>query len=100
MAARRGLAVVGIWGRSAKVIATAATIMFAVFLSFVLNGDPTVKQFGVGLAAAVAIDALVVLAIFPAVMLLIHRASWAIPGWIDRVLPSVGVEGDERYQEP
>jgi RND superfamily putative drug exporter len=48
-----------------RVIAAAATIMFLVFFSFVLNGDPVVKQFGVGLAVSVAIDALVVLLIMP-----------------------------------
>ena len=48
-----------------RVIAAAATIMFAVFFSFVINGDPVVKQFGIGLAVAVAIDALVVLLIMP-----------------------------------
>ena len=48
-----------------KPILAAATIMFAVFFSFVINGNPIVKQFGVGLAVSVAIDALVVLLIMP-----------------------------------
>jgi RND superfamily putative drug exporter len=52
------------------VIAAAATIMFLVFFSFVLNGDPVVKQFGVGLAVSVAIDAIVV-------VLLIMPGSWS-----------------------
>jgi type IV pilus assembly protein PilB len=51
-----------------RVIAAAATIMFVVFFSFVINGDPVVKQFGVGLAVSVAIDALVVLLIMPGLL--------------------------------
>ncbi|HEY6671249.1 MAG TPA: MMPL family transporter, partial [Solirubrobacterales bacterium] len=51
-----------------RVIAAAATIMFAVFFSFVINGDPVVKQFGIGLSVSVAIDALVVLLIMPGLL--------------------------------
>ncbi len=39
--------------RAARVISAAALIMISVFASFILNGDPTVKQFGVGLSVAV-----------------------------------------------
>ena len=77
------------------VILAAATIMFSVFLCFVINGDPIVKQFGVGLASAVAIDALVVLLIVPALMHLIGERNWYMPRWLDRLLPDLKVEGDE-----
>ncbi|HET8975009.1 MAG TPA: MMPL family transporter [Solirubrobacterales bacterium] len=83
-----GLASTGRW------IAAAATIMFAVFFSFVLNGDPIVKQFGVGLAVAVAIDAFVVLLIMPALMELLRERNWYLPHWLDRILPDLKVEGD------
>jgi putative drug exporter of the RND superfamily len=84
-----GLASTGRW------IAAAATIMFAVFFSFVLNGDPVVKQFGVGLAVAVAIDAFVVLLIMPALLELLGKRNWYLPRWLDRALPDLKVEGDE-----
>ncbi|HKJ36662.1 MAG TPA: MMPL family transporter, partial [Solirubrobacterales bacterium] len=77
----------------------AASIMFAVFASFILNGDPTVKQFGVGLAVAVALDALVVIAVMPAIMLLFGRHTWWMPGWLDRLLPNIGIEGEEYFRE-
>jgi putative drug exporter of the RND superfamily len=83
-----GLATSGRW------IAAAATIMFAVFFSFVINGDPVVKQFGVGLAVAVAIDAFIVLLIMPGLMELLRERNWFLPRWLDRLLPDLQVEGD------
>ena len=59
---------------SARVITAAALIMVFVFGSFVLNGDPTVKQFGVGLAVAVILDATVVRCLLvPALMILMGK---------------------------
>jgi RND superfamily putative drug exporter len=81
-----------------RVIAAAATIMFAVFFSFVLNGDPVVKQFGIGLAVSVAIDALVVLLIMPGVLELTGEGNWYLPRWLDRALPDLKVEGDPEMQ--
>jgi RND superfamily putative drug exporter len=88
---------VGVAG-AGRVIAAAAAIMFAVFLSFVINGNPIVKQFGVGLAVAVAIDALIVLLIVPALMELIGRRNWYLPRWLDRILPNLKVEGDKAFR--
>jgi RND superfamily putative drug exporter len=63
-----------------RVITSAALIMVCVFTSFVLNGDPVVKQFGVGLAAAIAIDATIVRCLLvPAVMTLLGDAAWWMP---------------------
>jgi putative drug exporter of the RND superfamily len=76
------------------VILAAATIMFAVFFSFVLNGDPIVKQFGVGLAVSVAIDALVVMLIMPGLLELIGERNWFMPKWLARITPDLKVEGD------
>jgi RND superfamily putative drug exporter len=85
---------------TARVITSAAMIMVAVFTSFVLNGDPTVKQFGIGLAVAVAIDATVVRCLLvPAVMVLLGRANWWFPGWAERHFPRLGIEGEEYFEE-
>jgi putative drug exporter of the RND superfamily len=81
-----------------KPIAAAATIMFAVFFSFVINGNPIVKQFGIGLAVSVAIDAFVVLLIVPALMELIGERNWYMPRWLDRILPNLQVEGDPKMK--
>jgi RND superfamily putative drug exporter len=85
---------------SARVITSAALIMVCVYTSFNLNGDLTVKEFGLGLAVAIAIDATVVRCLLvPAVMVLMGRANWWLPRWADRVLPQVGIEGEEFLRE-
>lgn len=77
-----------------RVITAAALIMVCVFGSFVLNDDPTIKQFGLGMAVAVAVDATLVRCLLvPAVMVLLGRASWWLPGWLDRRLPHMDIEG-------
>jgi len=80
----------------ARVITAAALIMIAVFGSFVLNGDPTVKQFGVGLSVGVALAALSVLLLAPALLVLAGSGSWWIPNWLDRTLPRLDIEGEDR----
>jgi RND superfamily putative drug exporter len=77
-----------------KVIASAAAIMVAVFASFILNGDPTVKEFGVGLASAILIAGSMVCVLLPAVMLLMGERTWWVPRWLDRVLPRISIEGE------
>jgi uncharacterized membrane protein YdfJ with MMPL/SSD domain len=84
---------VGLAG-GARVISAAALIMIAVFGSFILNGDPTVKQFGVGLAVGVALAALSVLVLAPALLVLAgKRGTWWIPRWAKRVVPHIDIEG-------
>jgi signal transduction histidine kinase len=62
---------------------------YEVFLSFDLTPDVSVKQIGLGLAAAVLVDATVVrLVLVPAVMELLGKANWWLPGWLDRLLPA------------
>jgi putative drug exporter of the RND superfamily len=80
-----------------KVIASAAAIMVAVFASFILNGDPTVKEFGVGLASAILIAGSMVCVLLPAVMLLTGRRTWWLPRWLDRVLPDISIEGAPQH---
>jgi RND superfamily putative drug exporter len=94
LAVGRGLAA------TARVISAAAAIMVVVFLSFVLIPDVSVKQIGLGLAAAVLIDAtLVRLVLVPAVMELLGKANWWLPGWLDRRLPA-GRSGPPGGDEP
>ena len=79
---------------SAQVITSAALIMVSVFAVFVLTGVPSIKQLGLGNAVAIAIDAtLVRLILVPAAMQLLGRWNWWLPGWLDRILPHVGLEG-------
>ena len=75
------------------VIITAAAIMACVFASFGISGVRTISEFGVGLAVAVLADAFLLrMTVVPALMHLIGRRNWAIPSWLDRVLPHVSVE--------
>jgi putative drug exporter of the RND superfamily len=83
-----------------RVITSAALIMVSVFCAFILSGDPTVKQFGVGMAVAVAVDATVVRCLLvPAVMILLGKANWWMPRWLDRILPDFSIEGEEYFRE-
>ncbi len=90
-------AIVSGLGRAIRVIIAAASIMILVFSSFIISGDPTVKQFGVGLAAAVAVDAIIVTLILPALMLLVGKGTWYLPGWVQRHMPRLGIEGEEYF---
>jgi putative drug exporter of the RND superfamily len=81
-----------------RVITSAAAIMVCVFTSFVLNGDPVVKEFGVGLAVAIAIDSTLVRCLLvPAVMVLIGKRAWWLPRWMEKVVPHVSIEGEEFF---
>src|SRR4051794_3972881 len=83
-----------------RVITSAAAIMVCVFTSFVLNGDPVVKEFGVGLAVAIAIDSTIVRCLLvPAVMVLLGSRAWWLPRWLDRVIPHISIEGEEYFAE-
>ena len=82
---------------SARVITAAALIMVSVYTSFVLNGDPVVKQFGFGLAVAIAVDATIVRCVLvPATMVLLGKANWWMPRFLRR-LPRVGIEGEDFF---
>jgi RND superfamily putative drug exporter len=87
VAVRNGLAATG------KTITAAALIMILVFGSFIFGGERVIKEFGLGLAAGILIDAVVIrMAIVPALMLLIGKSNWWFPRWLDRILPHVGFE--------
>jgi RND superfamily putative drug exporter len=83
-----------------RIITAAALIMVCVFGSFVLSDNATVKQFGVGMAVAVAIDATLVRCLLvPAILVLVGKASWWLPGWLDRILPHLEIERDRPGEE-
>jgi uncharacterized membrane protein YdfJ with MMPL/SSD domain len=91
---------VGLAG-GARVISAAALIMIAVFASFILNGDPTVKQFGVGLAVGVALAGLTVLMLAPALLVLVGKiGTWWVPKWTERVVPHIDIEGAAAMTRP
>jgi uncharacterized membrane protein YdfJ with MMPL/SSD domain len=86
-------AVAGGLADSAKTISSAAVIMVAVFAVFALTGLPQVKEIGVGLAAAIFLDATIVrLILVPSTMELMGGANWYLPKWLDRILPNVDFE--------
>lgn len=79
---------------TARVITAAAAIMVVVFGSFMLEDNRIIKMFGLGLAIAVFIDAtLVRMLLVPATMELLGAKNWWLPRWIDRILPTLNVEG-------
>jgi putative drug exporter of the RND superfamily len=86
-------------GHGVRVVTAAALIMTSVFAGFVLVEDPVIKSIGFALAIGVAIDAFVVrMTIVPAVMSLLGRAAWWLPGPLGRVLPNVDIEGERLRQ--
>ncbi|HVC70042.1 MAG TPA: MMPL family transporter [Acidimicrobiales bacterium] len=89
-AVRNGLAATG------KTITAAALIMILVFGSFILGGERVIKEFGLGLAAGILMDAVVIrMAVVPSVMLLIGKPNWWFPKSLDRLLPHIGLEQAE-----
>jgi RND superfamily putative drug exporter len=86
-AVREGLATTG------RVVTAAAAIMIVVFGAFMLSPDRMLKQFGLGLAVAVFLDAVVIRClILPAVMQLLGRRAWWLPRRLARVLPRLAIE--------
>ncbi len=86
-AVREGLA------RTGRVITAAAAVMVAVFGAFAISGDRVLAMFGLAMASAVLLDALVVrMLLLPAVLELLGRTTWALPRWLDRRLPRVAIE--------
>jgi RND superfamily putative drug exporter len=76
-----------------RVIIAAATIMILVFSAFILSGQQVVGEIGLGMAAAVLLDAFLLRTLLvPALMHLSGRANWWLPGWLDRVLPHLSIE--------
>jgi RND superfamily putative drug exporter len=94
-AVTRGLALTG------RVITAAAAIMVTVFASFMIGEDRIIKLFGLGLATAVFIDAVIIRSVLvPAVMQLFGKSAWYFPDWLGRVLPRLHVEPAEGDPAP
>lgn len=88
-------AVVDGFRHGARVVTAAALIMISVFAAFMLQGDNLIKSMGFALAVAVLLDAFVVrMVLIPALMYLLGDRAWAMPRWLDRILPNVDVEGE------
>ncbi len=85
-----------------RVITAAAAIMICVFIAFVFGGQRVIAEFGIGLAAAVFLDAFVLRTVLvPAAMHWFGPANWWLPGWLDRALPHLSVEpADEPHFPP
>ncbi|WP_433566614.1 MMPL family transporter [Nocardia sp. CA-151230] len=80
--------------QAVRVVAAAAIIMTAVFAGFVFNDDPMIRQFGFALAIGVVVDAFVVrMLLVPAVMSIFGEAVWWLPRPLERLLPSIDIEG-------
>jgi putative drug exporter of the RND superfamily len=95
LAVTRGLALTG------RVITAAAAIMVTVFASFMIGDDRIIKLFGLGLAAAVFIDAVIIRSVLvPAIMQLFGERAWWLPSWLDRILPRLHVEPAEGDPAP
>jgi len=85
---------------SAKVVTAAGLIMFAVFVAFVPEGDSSLKPIALGLAAGIAIDAFLVrMTLIPALMAILGERAWEIPGWLEKILPRVDIEGEAVERE-
>src|SRR6185436_405672 len=83
----RGLSATG------RVISGAAAIMVAVFVGFASEVDVVVKQLGVGMAVAIALDAtLVRMVLVPATMSMLGKWNWWMPTWLERALPTIRAE--------
>jgi RND superfamily putative drug exporter len=96
-----GLAVADGLAATARVITAAAAIMIFVFLSFVATPELIIKQIGLGLAAAILIDAtLIRMVLVPATMELLGARNWWLPPWLDKALPEVRFEAPEAPAEP
>jgi RND superfamily putative drug exporter len=88
-AIREGLAHTG------RVITAAAAVMVAVFGAFAISGTRVLEMFGLAMATAVFLDAIVIrLVLLPAVLQLLGRTTWTLPGWLDRRLPRVAIDAD------
>ncbi len=81
-------------GSSARIVTAAAVIMMSVFGSFIINPDPIIKQFGVGLTVAVFFAGLMTLWLTPALLAIFGEATWRLPRFLDRVLPHISIEGE------
>ena len=73
--------------------------MILVFGAFILGGIRVIKEFGLGLAGGILVDAVLIrMAVVPSVMILLGKSNWWFPGWLDRITPRISVDPGE--EEP
>jgi RND superfamily putative drug exporter len=90
IAVRNGLAATG------KTITAAALIMILVFGSFVLGGELVIKEFGIGLAGGILVDAVLIrMCVVPSIMMMLGKANWWFPRRLDRILPELAVDAED-----
>ncbi len=94
-AIRTGLSTTG------AVITAAAAIMVLVFAAFAIAPDRVIKLFGLGLAIAVFLDAVIIRCLLvPALLEIVGRRAWYIPAWLDKVVPKLALEREEEPAAP
>jgi RND superfamily putative drug exporter len=91
-------------GHTGRVITAAAAVMVAVFGAFAISGNRTLELFGVMMASAAFLDAVVIrMIMLPAVLQLLGRRTWEFPRGLDRRLPRLAIEppsGAQRAPSP
>jgi RND superfamily putative drug exporter len=94
-AVEHGIAAIG------RVVVAAAVIMGTVFAAFILTSDRISKEFGLLLAVAILVDALVVrMTLVPAFLTMLGEKAWYMPGWLDRLLPKITIESPHDDEAP
>ena len=84
------------YSSAARVVTSAALIMFFVFIAFVPAGSNTIKPIALGLAVGIALDAFVVrMTLVPALMALFKEKAWSFPKFLNRTIPHADVEGEK-----
>ncbi|MDH6427091.1 MULTISPECIES: MMPL family transporter [unclassified Paenibacillus] len=84
------------YNQVSRVVVGAAIIMISVFAGFIFTDDVMIKQIGFTLAVGILIDAFIIrMGLVPAVMSIFGNKAWALPKWLDRILPNLDVEGEK-----
>ena len=87
--------------RTGRVITAAAAVMVAVFGAFAISGNRVLEMFGLAMASAVFLDAVVIrMLLLPAVLELLGRRTWALPAWLEGSLPRVAIEATPATSKP
>ena len=87
--------------RTGRVITAAAAVMVAVFGAFAISGNRVLEMFGLAMASAVFLDAVVIrMLLLPAILELLGRATWALPAWLEGSLPRVAIEAGPATSKP
>ena len=86
--------------QGARVVTAAAIIMISVFVAFINQPLPFIQIFGFALAAGVLFDAFFIrMTLVPATMFLMGHATWWMPKWLAKILPTLDIEGTALEEE-